>query len=57
LTHGGPGNSTNVFGILTFNYAVMSGVIGVGSAVAVTTLPILALLVIQSLREVRRGNT
>ena len=56
LTGGGPGNATNVFGIMTFNYAVMSGVIGVGSAVAVTTLPILAVLVIQSLREVRRGS-
>jgi multiple sugar transport system permease protein len=56
LTGGGPGNSTNVFGILTFNYAVMNGVIGVGSAVAISTLPILAVLVVQSLREVRRGN-
>jgi multiple sugar transport system permease protein len=56
LTGGGPGNSTNVFGILTFNYAVMNGVIGVGSAVAVSTLPILAALVIQSLREVRRKD-
>ncbi|MCX6030739.1 MAG: sugar ABC transporter permease [Chloroflexi bacterium] len=56
LTGGGPGNSTVVFGIMTFNYAVMSGVIGVGSAVAVTTLPILAVLVIQSLREVRRED-
>jgi len=56
LTGGGPGNATTVFGILTFNYAVMSGVIGVGSAVAITTLPILAVLVIQSLREVRREN-
>jgi len=56
LTGGGPGNSTNVFGILTFNYAVMSGVIGVGSAVAVSTLPVLAVLVIQSLREVRRED-
>ena len=56
LTHGGPGNATNVFGILTYNYAIMGGVIGLGSAVSVTTLPILAVLVIQSLREVRRGN-
>ena len=56
LTGGGPGNSTNVFGILTFNYAVMNGVIGVGSAVAVSTLPIMAALVIQSLREVRRKD-
>jgi multiple sugar transport system permease protein len=56
LTNGGPGNSTNVFGILTFNYALMGGLIGIGSAVAVSTLPILAVLVIQSLREIRRGN-
>lgn len=56
LTKGGPGNATNVFGILTFNYAVMTGLIGVGSAVAISTLPILAVLVVQSLREVRRGN-
>ena len=56
LTKGGPGNSTNVFGILTFNYALMGGLIGIGSAVAVSTLPILAVLVIQSLREIRRGD-
>lgn len=56
LTKGGPGNATNVFGILTFNYAMATGLIGLGSAVAITTMPILAILVIQSLREVREDQ-
>lgn len=56
LTKGGPGNATNVFGILTFNYAMATGLIGLGSAVAITTMPILAVLVIQSLREVREDQ-
>ncbi|MCX6030736.1 MAG: sugar ABC transporter permease [Chloroflexi bacterium] len=56
LTRGGPGDSTNVLGMLTYNYAITGGVLGLGSAVAVTTLPIVAVLVIQALREVRQRN-
>ncbi len=56
LTRGGPRDGTMVFGILTFNYAMGSGLIGLGSAVSVTMLPILAVLTIQSLLEVRRSG-
>ena len=54
LTHGGPGDATTVYSIVTYNLGMGTGLIGLGSAVSLTMFPILALLVLISLREVRR---
>jgi multiple sugar transport system permease protein len=56
LTRGGPRDATNVFGILTYDYAMNLGRVGLGSAVSLTMVPILALLVIFSLLEVKRKD-
>jgi len=56
LTRGGPRDATNVFGILTYDYAMNLGRVGIGSAVSLTMVPILALLVIFSLLEVKRQD-
>lgn len=56
LTRGGPNNATNVFGIMTYNLSIESGLYGLGTAVTMTMFPILALLVIESLIQVRREN-
>ncbi len=56
LTRGGPRDATNVFGILTYDYAMNLGRVGVGSAVSMTMVPILALLVIFSLLELKRRD-
>lgn len=54
LTRGGPRDATNVFGILTYDYAMNLGRVGMGSAVSLTMLPILALIVVFSLLQVKR---
>lgn len=56
LTRGGPRDATNVFGILTFDFAMNLGRVGIGSAVSLTMVPILALLVVFSLLEIKRGD-
>lgn len=56
LTRGGPRDATNVFGILTYDYAMNLGRVGLGSAVSMTMVPILALLVVFSLLEVKRQD-
>lgn len=54
LTKGGPRDATMVFGILTFDYSMNVGRVGLGAAVSLTMLPALALLVVLSLVELRR---
>lgn len=54
LTQGGPRDATLVFGLLSYNYALSIGQIGMGAAVSLAMLPLLAVLVVFSLIEVRR---
>jgi multiple sugar transport system permease protein len=56
LTRGGPGTATTVFGIMTYNLSIESGLYGLGAAVTMTMFPFLALLVIGSLLEIRRED-
>lgn len=56
LTRGGPADATLVFGILTYNYSLESGLYGLGTSVTVTMFPLLALLVIWTLTEIRRDD-
>jgi len=45
-----------VFGIMTYNLSIESGLYGLGSAVTMTMFPILALIVIASLIQIRRQD-
>ncbi len=56
LTRGGPGNATTTFGILSYNLSTTSGLYGLGTAVTMTMFPILALIVIRTLGEIRQSN-
>jgi multiple sugar transport system permease protein len=56
LTKGGPRDATMVFGLLSFDYALGIGALGIGSAVSLTMLPFLAVLVVFALLEVRRAR-
>ncbi len=56
LTKGGPRDATMVFGLLSYDYALGVGRLGLGAAVSLTMLPILALLTVFSLMEVRRTD-
>lgn len=56
LTKGGPRDATLIFGLLSYDYALGIGQLGIGSAVSLTMLPFLAVLVILALLEVRRDR-
>jgi ABC-type sugar transport system permease subunit len=56
LTHGGPNNATTLFSLTAYTLSLSSGMIGLGSAVMMTTFPVLVLLVIASLISVRRQH-
>lgn len=56
LTRGGPSDATSIFGILTYNLSIGSGLYGLGSAVTAAMFPFLALLVAVSLLEIRRDR-
>ncbi len=56
LTQGGPRDATLVFGLLSYNYALNIGQLGMGAAVSLAMLPLLAVLVIFSLIELRRQH-
>jgi multiple sugar transport system permease protein len=56
LTKGGPRDATMIFGLLSYEYALGLGQLGLGSAISITMLPFLALLVVLSLIEVRRAR-
>ncbi|MCC6457778.1 MAG: sugar ABC transporter permease [Caldilineaceae bacterium] len=56
LTKGGPRDATMIFGLLSYEYALGIGALGIGSAVSLTMLPFLAILVVFALLEVRRNN-
>ena len=45
-----------VFGLLSYDYALSIGQLGMGAAVSLTMLPLLALLVVLSLVQVRRQD-
>ena len=54
LTRGGPNDSTTLFALTAFNLTLSSGRIGLGAAVTMFTFPVLALLVVYTLINVRR---
>jgi multiple sugar transport system permease protein len=54
LTKGGPRDGTLIFGLLSYDYALGIGQLGIGSAVSLTMLPFLAVLVVLALIQVRR---
>ena len=56
LTKGGPRDATMVFGLLSYDYALGLGQLGLGSAISIAMLPFLAVLVVFSLLEVRRSQ-
>jgi multiple sugar transport system permease protein len=56
LTRGGPGTATQVFGIMTYNLSIESGLYGLGTAVSMAMFPFLALLVVLSLVRLRRED-
>jgi multiple sugar transport system permease protein len=56
LTKGGPRDATMVFGLLSYDYALGIGQLGIGSAISLTMLPFLSILVVLSLIQVRREN-
>jgi multiple sugar transport system permease protein len=56
LTKGGPRDATLIFGLLSYDYALGIGQLGIGSAVSLTMLPFLAVLVVLALIQVRRDT-
>ena len=54
LTHGGPNNATTLFALTAYTLSLSSGLIGLGAAVTMTMFPILIVLVVASLLNVRR---
>lgn len=53
LTGGGPNDSTTLFSVTSYTLAMKSGYIGMGAAVSMAMFPILAILVVASLFQVR----
>ncbi|MFB0546461.1 MAG: carbohydrate ABC transporter permease [Anaerolineae bacterium] len=53
LTHGGPANSTHLFGTLSFQTALLNGRLGTGAAISLFIFPALAFLVFFELRRLR----
>ncbi|MCC6178149.1 MAG: sugar ABC transporter permease [Chloroflexi bacterium] len=56
LTKGGPMNSTHVLGTLSYQIGLQSGKISEGVAISLTMLPLLLLLVIFQLRQLRQSG-
>ena len=56
LTRGGPRDATMIFGLLSYEYALGLGQLGLGASVSLTMLPVLALLVVLSLIEIRQAD-
>lgn len=54
LTGGGPNDATTLFAVTSYTLAMKSGRVGMGAAVSMTMFPILAILVVASLIQVRR---
>jgi multiple sugar transport system permease protein len=46
LTHGGPANATHVFSTWSFDIGMSAGQLGMGAAVALAILPVLAILIV-----------
>ncbi|MBA2451015.1 MAG: sugar ABC transporter permease [Chloroflexi bacterium] len=57
LTQGGPRNSTHVLATLSYQVGVTSGRLGEGVAISLTMLPLLLLLVVVQLRNLRGSGT
>jgi len=54
LTHGGPYNTTHVFGTYAYNIGINAGDLGMGAAITLFIFPFLAMIVIFMLRFLRR---
>lgn len=56
LTNGGPANSTQILPNLSYNYALLAGRLGIGSAVNLVFVPILAVLVVLLSKKMLEGK-
>jgi multiple sugar transport system permease protein len=54
LTHGGPANATQVYATYAFDLGMTGGQLGMGAAVALSILPVLALLIVVLTLYLRR---
>lgn len=54
LTRGGPNDATTMFAVTAYTLSLSSGLIGLGAAVSMTMFPLLAILVVVSLLQVRQ---
>jgi multiple sugar transport system permease protein len=54
LTHGGPANATQVYATYAFDLGMAGGQLGMGAAVALSILPVLALLIVGLTLYLRR---
>jgi multiple sugar transport system permease protein len=54
LTHGGPANATQVYATYAFDLGMTAGQLGMGAAVALSMLPVLALLIVVLTLYLRR---
>ncbi len=55
LTRGGPANSTQVFSTLSYFTGIQSGQLGAGAAISLTMFPVLVIVIILTLRALRRS--
>ena len=56
LTKGGPVNSTHVLATLSYQIGLQAGKISEGVAISLTMLPLLLILVVFQLRQLRRSG-
>lgn len=56
LTNGGPANATQILPNLSYNYALLAGRLGIGSAVNLVFVPILAVLVLLLSKKMLKGK-
>lgn len=54
LTRGGPNDATTMFSVTAYSLSLANGLIGLGAAVSMTMFPLLAVLVVASLIQVRQ---
>ena len=54
LTKGGPNDATTMFAVTAYTLSLSSGLVGMGAAVSMTMFPLLVILVVGSLLQVRQ---
>jgi multiple sugar transport system permease protein len=54
LTRGGPANTTHVFSTLSYFTGIQSGQLGAGAAISLTMFPVLVVVIMLTLKVLRR---